>query len=265
MAYQDIIDSGTLELYIAGVLSDEENERIYKLLQKHPEVLDEIQQIEKSIGALTANVAPNQNNQFKEVLIKLLQEKESTDNVISINKNKSNWKTYSGWAAAIVVGSTLLLSINKNNNLQGQLNSINEAQKQYEQQLEKTTNDLAKNKTLLASITNKNVITVPLQGQQVAPNAYAKAFWNKKTNNVYLDVSGLPTPPEGKVYQVWSLTLNPLTPTSLGTLDKFADSDTKIFTIENLNNSEAFGITLEPVGGSKTPTLEQLYTLGTIS
>ncbi len=33
----------------------------------------------------------------------------------------------------------------------------------------------------------------------------------------------------------------------------------------NPNDSEAFGITLEPEGGSKMPSLDQLYTLGTVA
>ena len=69
---------------------------------------------------------------------------------------------------------------------------------------------------------------------------------------------------KGKVYQVWSLKLDPLTPTSLGTLDTFTADTNKIFTIANTHSSEAFGITLEPEGGSLSPTLEQLYTLGTV-
>ncbi|MEL6919223.1 MAG: anti-sigma factor, partial [Bacteroidota bacterium] len=40
--------------------------------------------------------------------------------------------------------------------------------------------------------------------------------------------------------------------------------ENKIFAVTNLNESEAFGITLEPAGGSESPTLEQLYALGTI-
>ena len=67
------------------------------------------------------------------------------------------------------------------------------------------------------------------------------------------------------VYQVWSLKLSPLTPTSLGTIDDFTTDANKIFEIENSNESEAFGITLEPAGGSATPTMEQLYTLGVVS
>lgn len=109
------------------------------------------------------------------------------------------------------------------------------------------------------------MISIPLAGQQVSPTSYAKVYWDKKTNAIYLDTKGLPEPPKDKVYQVWSLKLSPLTPTSLGTLDSFTADNTKIFTINNPNESEAFGITLEPEGGSVSPTLEQLYTLGAVS
>lgn len=66
------------------------------------------------------------------------------------------------------------------------------------------------------------------------------------------------------VYQVWALKLNPLTPTSIGLLDNFDSNNQKIFAVDNAESAEAFGITLEPAGGSLTPTMEQLYTLGKV-
>jgi hypothetical protein len=60
------------------------------------------------------------------------------------------------------------------------------------------------------------------------------------------------------VYQVWALKLNPLTPTSIGLLDKFDEST--YFAVNNTGDAEAFAITLEPAG-SLNPTMEQLYTL----
>lgn len=56
-----------------------------------------------------------------------------------------------------------------------------------------------------------------------------------------------------------------MTPTSLGIIANFNEDDNKVFNIENTNESEAFAITLEPAGGSKTPTMEQLHTLGVVS
>jgi anti-sigma-K factor RskA len=105
---------------------------------------------------------------------------------------------------------------------------------------------------------------VAFAGQKVSPNSYAKVYWDKTSNSIYLDAQGLPAPPKGKVYQVWSLKMSPLTPTSLGTIDTFMADTNKIFTIENANDSEAFGITLEDEGGSEFPNLEQLYTLGVV-
>ena len=132
-------------------------------------------------------------------------------------------------------------------------------------QIEKANGSLTEAKKLISVLRDRDIISVPLDGQAVYPEAYAKVYWDKSTSNIYLDVQGLPAPPEGKVYQVWSLTLNPLSPTSLGTLDDFNTDENKIFTISNPNGSQAFGITLEPAGGSASPTMEQLYTLGVVS
>ncbi|MNX49638.1 hypothetical protein D3C86_802440 [compost metagenome] len=55
-----------------------------------------------------------------------------------------------------------------------------------------------------------------------------------------------------------------LTPTSIGLLSDFEGNSNKIFAVDRTNEAEAFGITLEPAGGSLTPTMTQLYTLGKV-
>ena len=87
-----------------------------------------------------------------------------------------------------------------------------------------------------------------------------------KTNKVaYIDSRGLPEATTTKVYQAWSLKLDPLTPTSMGLLDQANEVEEGIYKFENVPDPDAFGITLEPAGGSESPTLTQLYTLGTVS
>ena len=114
-------------------------------------------------------------------------------------------------------------------------------------------------------IRDPKVTKVPLAGQQVAPDAYVNVFWDKENNKAYIDALGLPEPPQGMVYQVWSLKLDPLTPTSMGLLEDFSNNENKVFSFDNPNESQAFGITLEPAGGSETPTMDQLYTLGVVT
>ncbi|GAA4817145.1 anti-sigma factor [Litoribaculum gwangyangense] len=134
-----------------------------------------------------------------------------------------------------------------------------------ETQIEKSKNSLEEANTLITVLRDDRITQVPLEEQGKFPSTYAKVYWDKNSNRVFLDAQGLPEPPEGMVYQVWSLKLSPLTPTSLGTIDSFKTDANKIFEIENTNESEAFGITLEPAGGSETPTMEQLYTLGLVN
>ena len=44
----------------------------------------------------------------------------------------------------------------------------------------------------------------------------------------------------------------------------FSEENNKIFAVSNTGDAEAFGITLEPAGGSQSPTMEQLYALGKV-
>ena len=261
------IDSGILELYVAGTLSEKENREVYDLMLKHPEILKEVLDIEAAITKLTAQASPSNSkyiyNTIKEKLG--LSSDNEEPKVITLNKPKNNWFSYTGWAASILLAGGLLWTLNQNKSLESQVSTINTDKEFLEIQIENINSDLADTKKLLNVLRDENIITVPLAGQAVYPEGYAKVYWNKDDQTVYLDLQGLPEPPEGKVYQIWSLTLSPLTPTSLGTIDDFKTDANKIFTLGNANASEAFGITLEPAGGSASPTMEQLYTLGVVA
>ena len=263
MEKEKYIASGILELYVAGSLTEAENKEVYSMLLKHPGVLQEVLDIEAAIIKLTQATAPKDKVSFTSILNKMKDTGYNTK-VVSLNKPTNNWYNYTGWAAALILGGGLLWMNTQNNSLETQISEIQIEKDFFETQIDDLNADLADSKNIISVFRDKNIISVPLAGQAVYPEAYAKAYWNKDDKTVYLDLAGLPEPPEGKVYQVWSLTLNPLTPTSLGTIDDFKTDDNKIFSLENANESQAFGITLEPAGGSVSPTLEQLYTLGVI-
>ncbi len=259
------IDTGILELYVSGQLSEKENKEVYDKMLEHPEILQEVLEIESALMKLGEAVSPGLSASTIQIIKERLNFNSDNGKVVNMPKSRSNWFTYTGWAAAILVGAGLLWSINQNKQLEVQLSDANVEKSYLETQIEDAKSDLAKTENLLSILRDRDIIAVPLGGQGNFENAYAKVYWNKADNSIYLDGQGLPDAPEGKVWQVWSLTLNPLTPTSLGTIDNFNTDDNKIFEIVNTNESQAFGITLEPTGGSETPTMEQLYTLGVVS
>ena len=55
MNIKDYIESGILELYVAGKLSENECEDVYNKMMEYPEVLDEVIKIEQAIIKLISD------------------------------------------------------------------------------------------------------------------------------------------------------------------------------------------------------------------
>jgi len=266
MDIQEYISSGILELYVYGALPEAESREVSKTLKEYPEVRQEVEEIEIVLKKLSSAVAPAYNAEAILASIKQKLSNKSGNDVVHIDREKKTpWVSYIGWAASILLLVGLFFLLKDNNELREQLSSQKAQSAKLEQQIADARNDAEKTSELLAVLRDRDVSKIPLQGQNVDPGAYAAVYWNKKENTAYIDAKNLPEPPRGKVYQVWSLKLEPLTPTSIGLLDKFALDDNKIFALQNANESEAFGITLEPEGGSESPTMDQLYVLGAVA
>jgi anti-sigma-K factor RskA len=261
METKEYIESGILELYVYGLLSESENEEVTTMARNNPAINDEIIAIEKTIVALSSSFSPFISAEnFEKIKTKLeLKHPE----IIQLEPSR-NWVQYIGWAAAILLLIGIGLQYNQFYETSSQiLNATNEKNK-----IEKDLNALQlRNKaaeTSLVVVRDAKNTVIALSGQAVAPESFAKVYWNKETKVVFIDAAGLAKPPKGMVYQVWSLKLSPLTPTSIGLLEDFDANDQKLFAVNNANEAEAFAITLEAKGGSLTPTMEQLYTLGKV-
>ncbi|MCB7479986.1 anti-sigma factor [Christiangramia sediminis] len=266
MDIQEYISSGVLELYVYGALTEAESLEVTRALKEHPEIRIEVEEIEIALQKLSAAVAPSYNAEALLASIKQKLSNKSDNTVINIERKKeTDWVSYFGWAATILLLIGLFFVFEDRNNLREQLNTEQARNARMEQQIADARDDAEKTEELLAVLRDKDVSKISLQGQNVDPGAYAAVYWNKKENTAYIDAKDLPEPPRGKVYQVWSLKLEPLTPTSIGLLADFTVDENKIFALENANESEAFGITLEPEGGSESPTMDQLYVLGAVA
>tara|TARA_R110000850_G_scaffold277086_1_gene422357 strand:+ start:88677 stop:89465 length:789 start_codon:yes stop_codon:yes gene_type:complete len=262
MNAQEYIASGKLELFVYGTLSEAENKEVVEAANKFPEVREEIEKIETSLKKLSEGVSPGVSNNIWNTIVSRIK---PSDRKVYTLERKTNWPAITGWAAAILFIGGLMWMMKQNNDLSNQIVDIKNQNKMLEEQIVSAEDNLENTRQLLEVIRDKNIDVVNLPGNaEVAPDAFAKVFYNKESKTVHLDAKGLPEPPEGMVYQVWSLKLDPLTPTSIGLLDDFTTDENKVFILQDIPDSEAFGITLEPAGGSETPTLTQLYTLGTI-
>ena len=261
METKEYIESGILELYVYGLLSEPENEEVASKAKINLEINLEIIAIEKAIVALSSSFSPFHSVANFEKIKAKLELKHSK--VIELEPTR-NWSQYIGWAAAILLLVGIGYQYNQLEQTNTQVVNVEATKAKIEKDLNALQLKSKASETSLAVIRDINNTVVPLGGQAVAPQSSAKVYWNQETATVYIDASGLPEPPEGMVYQVWALKLNPLTPTSIGLLDDFTGNEQKLFAVNDTRGAEGFGITLEPAGGSISPTMEQLYTLGKV-
>ncbi|WP_427171650.1 anti-sigma factor [Arthrobacter sp. 92] len=70
---------------------------------------------------------------------------------------------------------------------------------------------------------------------------------------VVVKMNGVPAPPPGKVYQMWLIPKDGSAPVSEGLMD--AEALSKPAVVKGIGSAAALGITVEPAGGSKSPTL----------
>ena len=96
-----------------------------------------------------------------------------------------------------------------------------------------------------------NLLRVELKGQTDASEAAGQAFWS--ANGVFFSARGLRPLDAGRVYQLWAI--RGTTATSAGTMTPDANGAVMHAAAAPADAPDAFGVTIEPAGGSATPTL----------
>ncbi len=262
MDAEEIIGSGKLELYVTGSLPANEMAEVERAIADHPEVKEEVEQIEAALLTLSRYAAPTLPAM---VWTRILNAINGNSKTSTPTAKLINWPAITGWAAAILFIGGIFWLLKKNHDLSDSLRVTSTENSVIKGEKEELENKLANVDQILQIVRGKDYQAYTLPGNQaVAPQAFAKVYLNKKEKVAYIDAQGLPPAPKGKVYQVWSLTMEPLVPSSMGLISPQAQTQEDLYKFSDFAPAEAFGITLEPEGGSETPTLSQLYVLGVI-
>ncbi|WP_026550275.1 anti-sigma factor [Arthrobacter sp. Br18] len=87
------------------------------------------------------------------------------------------------------------------------------------------------------------------------PGGRADLAVSREENAAVLTLTGVPAPPEGSVYQMWRLPTDGSAPISVGTMTAEDVAGSKVTAVRDIDRVTGFAITVEPAGGSTTPTL----------
>ena len=258
MSTADYLDTGMLELYVFGQLTDDEAQKVADAVAKNPELQQEVEEIEAFLMALSAKASPGVS----------IETNQSIKQLQSRPDDKGQKRTpYYYWAAILILMIGIGWLLKQTTTLSNEVQTVEKELKEKQTEIVETENKNQELKEILSVARSKDYKTVELPGnQKVAKDVYVKAFYDPDAQKMFLDLKSLPEPPEGMVYQLWSLQFEPLTPESMGTIANYNADEDKIFELNDVPaNAQGFGITLEPEGGSETPTLSRLYALGKIS
>lgn len=278
MNIKEYIASGILEAYVSGAASEQERREVECLSSVYPEIKAELESLEAVMGqfALDYQAAPPSN--MKDKIMAAVQDEEQVPAISVVpgtsdpvekespREEKPSPRDPSNFPWRIAAGLLLLVSCgllyflitledDYKAEIENQRNNITE----LEDRLNNMSQKINQQEEQLALVTSPTTLKVPLNPTSEEGQENALVFWDSSNQNVYLNPDQLPAVNEDQQYQLWALKDGQ--PIDLGIVLK---GDRGFQQMKSTAEADAFAITVEPLGGSEQPTLEQLKVIGNI-
>ena len=261
MNIEEYIESGILELYLADVLSAEERSDVERMMKQHAEIRDEVSFLREALErAASAPAPPNHIRANLERAIKSdIPHATETSSVPRTASKKAPGMVLPVLLLAALSGMTYLWLTNRSS--EERILQLEVTETRLTETNDSLTQALQDCSKKLLSLSSGDIVPVYLASTTGAPEMKVRVFHDTQGTQCYLDETTVPAPPNGKQYQLWALVGDQ--PTDLGVIDFGSDAD--LFSALNcVVGATAYAITLEPVGGSATPTLSALSAIGAI-
>ncbi|UKT64120.1 anti-sigma factor [Pedobacter mucosus] len=276
------IESGVLELYVLGDLSPEEALQVEEIASKNPEVKDELAAIERALEeyAMQNAVEPSseiETKLFEKLGLNLINKDddiiskpilESAPKVVQLQEVDTKIRTLryalvACIALLLVSSAALFITYNRLNEAHDQLASLNLDKQKFAGLVSKLEYENKGLNTMALMSDSKEWATIRMEGQAFSPKSKMKVFWNKNNKSVMINYTAidLPKTDAEHEYQLWALVSGK--PVSLGVFQTNDSTSTEsLLKMQNIQEAQAFAVTLEPMGGSVNPTMEKLTVMG---
>jgi anti-sigma-K factor RskA len=264
------IESGILELYVLGDVTPDEKLQVEEMASKHPAIKAELDEIERSMELYAENNAVEPSEHLRSKILNSILTNFGDDstftskteaiknNVIalSVAKASSFYKYAFAACLALLIASVVAL-VSIYNKLQQSNTQI--AALQLDKQHFANTVSLKDGE--LEVLQDASFKFLKLQGTAKAPAARLTLAWSPAKQKVWIDMKSVKMPENDNShqYQLWALVAGK--PVNLGVFDKSSDT-TDMKEMKSIASADAFAVTLEPRGGSATPTMDRMMVIG---
>jgi anti-sigma-K factor RskA len=263
------IESGILELYVLGEVTQEERQQVEAMALKHPAIKAELEEIERSLELYAeAHAIEPSEAQRNKILNSLLtnfgddrdfvpSSVKDTD-IIPIRRAKSNNFFKYAFAACLAL---LIMSVAALINIYNKLEHTNGQLALLQNQNQHFANRVDFMETELSVFHDPSFKLLKLQGTKKSPSSDLTVAWSPVKKKVMIDMAtaNMPANDKDHQYQLWALVGGK--PVDLGVFD--ADTTSKdMKEMRSIASADAFAVTLEPRGGSPSPTMDEMMVLG---
>ncbi|WP_226065087.1 anti-sigma factor [Kaistella polysaccharea] len=257
MDIKNYISSGVIEDYAMGILPREDASILECVMSNNAEVKQAVIEVQETFEKLATIQAIQPPEYLKEEIRRRIEFGNSESlpgKIIPLNTKREETKrssNISGWMKAASVA--LLIGLGFLGYEVGSKSAELEKVAQKNTELSTKITDLENMNSLVM-----NSQRIELKGVEKHPNMIADVYWHT-SKKVFLEIKNLPEAPPGKQYQLWAIVDGK--PVDMGMYSAKADSTVQ--EMKSVNNAQAFAITLEKEGGNPTPTMEEMYVMGT--
>lgn len=254
------IESGILELYVLGQLSPEEEKEVQDMQAKHIEIQREIHEIAMGLEKYARLNAINPPAHVSEKIFENLPPKSisppsGSDSDMIPKKAGPTWNSLTTLFALLSVLGFSLYFILKTEH--------NRAVREYESDkkaCDSIANQQQQQFALLNQINDPNNMIIDMTPASAYAGTSVYLHHNIVTKKNFLQLVNLPEITAAQSFQLWALK-DGAAPIPLNV---FVDKNT-IIPVDFIDQTATYAITIEPKGGSKTPSLDKLIgTMGVI-
>jgi anti-sigma-K factor RskA len=278
------IESGIIEDYVMGFVSDQEKQEVECLSKIYPEINEALRGAENMMTTWAADHAEEPTADLKEKIMANLGDQipaaiygipfrpkpdpEAELENLKIETQAQNTKTPFAWiaaAAAVLLSAYMAYQWQESLKFQAAMHDeiaiLDSKIEGIEEELEFTEEKGQLYQGMWATVSQPEMQKIGLASVKEDQVARATVYWNPEKELSYFYRNTLPPEGPNKQYQLWALVKGK--PISMGLLS-IDNTDTQLQGMTAIANADAFAITLEPLGGSETPTLEEMIVLGKV-
>jgi len=277
------IETGIIDDYLMGFVSEQERQEVLCLSKIYPEINEVLRSSENIMSTWAADFseAPPAHLRAK-ILDNLppqeeLAEQDPTEqsedkselidfSELDSRKEETSKPNYWSYAAAIafIFGALMVWqwqsARSSSLDMKGEMLTQQEQMQEMQENLAAMASDKQQKESLLAVVSDPAVQKIVMAPAKEDMNATAAMYWNKETQRVYFHRLALPAEPSDSQYQLWAIIDGK--PKSMGMVS--LEENVAWQELETLESAQAFAITLEPMGGSESPTLENMMVIGKV-